>query len=242
MLMRANDSVRRLRVAGGVAAGCLASALGLVGGVHHEQPGQRRAHPLVVDVRRGCLEDLVVRLDDGGEHVVERAGRLEPALEQLHREGAGDLAGLVSAHPVCDGEHRRVDEDAVLVLLPDATRIGDDAPLATRPGHAHCVPRPRRPHAGRSSAGASSLADGAPRHSRSYRSLGLQHGVAELHAIAGVQQAGALEAIAVVERSVRRAEILDHRLAVDARRCGHGVGRRTSRPRSSACSRDHARS
>ena len=53
---------------------------------------------------------------------------IEAPLEQLHGEGAGDLARLVSAHAVGDDEHRLLDEDAVLVLLADAARIGDDPP------------------------------------------------------------------------------------------------------------------
>ena len=45
--------------------------------------------------------------------------------------------------------------------------------------------------------------------------LRLQHRVADLDAVAGVQQLGAVQPVAVVERAVRRAEVLDHRLAVD---------------------------
>ena len=102
-----------------------------------EQPGERRPHALVVDVRRGRLEDLVVRLDDGGEHVVERAGGFETALEQLNGEGAGDLAGLVPAHPVGDDEHRRSTSTLSSFcwrMRPD--RSDDNAPTGSA---SHCA-------------------------------------------------------------------------------------------------------
>src|SRR5687768_8725917 len=45
-------------------------------------------------------------------------------------------------------------------------------------------------------------------------SLRLHDGVADLDAVAGVEQARAVQPVAVVERAVRGAEVLDHRLAV----------------------------
>ncbi len=135
MLMRANDSRR----CGG---GCVAGVAGRRRNAHDEEAGERGAHALVVDVGRGGLEDLVVRFDDGGEEVVERGAaghRLgETPLQQLDGEGAGHLAGLVPAHAVGDGEHRRLDEHAVLVLLADATGIGHHAP-AQLGGGGHCA-------------------------------------------------------------------------------------------------------
>ena len=55
-------------------------------------------------------------------------------------------------------------------------------------------------------------------------SLGLQHRVADLEAVARVQQAGAVEPVAVEVRAVGRAEVLDHRLAVDEVDAGVELG------------------
>ena len=120
------------------AGGC--SLRGVCGLGDDEQARERRAHALLVDVLGGGAEDLAVRVDDRGEHVVERTDRgAETGLELLDGERAGDLAGLVAAHAVGHGEEVGLDEDAVLVLLTDPTRIGPHAPFED--GH-QCLPWP----------------------------------------------------------------------------------------------------
>ena len=103
--------------------------------VDDEQTGERGAHALLVDVGGGRGEDLAVGVDDGRQHVVERQrGVAETALQQLDGERARHLAGLVPAHAVGHREEVVLDEDAVLVLLADPSRVGRPTPAEGR-GH-----------------------------------------------------------------------------------------------------------
>ena len=150
----------------------------------------------------------------------DRRRRLEPALQQLHGQGAGDLARLVPAHPVGDDEDRRstrtlssfcwrIRPGSVTTPHRSSAVIAFPGHAGLRPAGSRCRPRSRRSRI--ADAGASSLAS----VTRSPCSLRLQHRVADLDAVAGVEQPGAVQPVAVVERAVRRAEVLDHRLTVD---------------------------
>ena len=55
-------------------------------------------------------------------------GALRRRAQEVDGEGAGDLAGAVAAHPVGDDEHVRLGEEVVLVVGPDAARVGGRAP------------------------------------------------------------------------------------------------------------------
>ena len=79
---------------------------------------------------------VVIRIGARHRRRRERTSDVVEALaDAVDRDLAGDLAGLVTAHAVGDDERGRRDEQVVLVLGPDAARVGrrSDAQLSHRP-------------------------------------------------------------------------------------------------------------
>jgi hypothetical protein len=97
--------------------------------VDQHEPGDGRAHAVLVGVVVGGAEDVGVGVGDRGDDVVERRARhAQPAPQQVDRDRRRHLAGAMATHPVGDDEHPLVGEDVVLVLGPDAAGVGGDPP------------------------------------------------------------------------------------------------------------------
>ena len=96
-------------------------------GVDQGHGAQRGAHAGELGIVGRPLDDRPVGLLHGGdEHV--GAGRAELVLEGLDGEVAGDLARLVAAHAVGDGEEAVDRQEGVLVGLADLADVGGRAP------------------------------------------------------------------------------------------------------------------
>ena len=128
-----------------------------VSALEGEQGGKGRADDVGIALRRNLADFAVGRGDAVLEPGLEVAGgRLDADRPELIDDaGAGDLSGIVAAHPVGDREHaaRHVQIVAVLVERADATCVGctmtvdvEHRPIyKSQPWAAHLARNPRRP-------------------------------------------------------------------------------------------------